>query len=248
MRSQGKWWRMDPGAATGLSSSSALWGFLGGMTRPPNSPRRPPEWPRLWGYTNLPLHPPVFPSCPQPSSLLIPATISTVSHNPFPLLPSSSETCCLQPRPIAMLQPLPAGFRAQSIPLKAAHLACRVADTPLHHPHGSDCSRRRRSRTPCCPLKKSSTPLACQAFPGQLRSCAISPYKLYSTGWRGDTKLPGLLSCLFCCLWVFDVSQHHMGLLQEFLSLPFPMGCLSPAPLPRQLPYGHPLHSRRERM
>lgn len=137
-----------------------------------------------------------------------------------------------------MLQPLSAGSCAHSIPLKVTHLARRAADAPLRRPRGSDCGKGRRSMAPCCPLKKSSIPPACQAFTRQLHSCALSPYKLYSTGWRRDTKLPGFLSCQFCCLWVCDISQHHMRLLQDFSSLPFPMGCLSPAPLLWQLPYG----------
>ena len=92
---------------------------------------------------------------------------------------------------------------------------------------------------PAALQKKSSTSPACQAFTGQLHSRTVSPCKLYSAGWRQDTKLPGFLSCLFYCLWVSDISQHHMRVLQEFSSPPFPTGCPSPAPLPRQLPYGH---------
>lgn len=121
---------------------------------------------------------------------------------------------------------------AHSIPLKDAYLAYGVADTPLHHFHSSECSRRRRSRILCSltmPKGKQSEHL---------------PIRLSQ-----DNSTPFSAQALFNqATWIFFMHIFHIWVSALFGStigdtagvfIPFPMGCIFPAPLPQQLPYGH---------
>lgn len=113
-------------------------GISGRKSKTPNCSRKSRR------YKNHLLHPPFFPSCPQSSGLSITATTSIVTYKPSP-------SFFLFRALLSHCSNAPAGS-AHSIPLKVAYLAQGVADTPLHHFHSSECSRRSRSRIPAAPL------------------------------------------------------------------------------------------------
>lgn len=103
-RSQGKWWRMAPGTITGLSRTSAPWGFLTGTARTHIAQ----EIKKVYKPSTASSY---FTSCPWCSSLSTTATTSVVSS------PSSFLLRAL----LGHSTNVAAGC-AHAIPLKVAYL------------------------------------------------------------------------------------------------------------------------------